>query len=140
MNTARKYFKPIVKSAATTGPAYFKGWKEWEAGNYVIGEYISSYESTYRGQTSMNYRVKVLECDFTVTKDGEELDPTGEVIVLNGNGKLNKFMEKVTAGMLVEVVYGGKQPGQDGALYHTFERLEAGHADDSVVQGGLNDL
>lgn len=136
----QRYFKPVVK-AQSGGPAFFKGWKEWDAGNYVIGEYLSSFESTYRGQTSTNYRVKVIECDFTVTKDGEELDPTGETLVLNGNGRLNKFMNDVKPGMLIEVAYGGKQPGQDGALYHTFERLEAGYADESSSsEGDLNDL
>lgn len=136
----QRFFKPTIK-AQSGGLAYFKGWKEWEAGNYVIGEYISSFETSFKGQTSTNYRIKVLECDFVVTKDGQDLDPTGEILVLNGNGKLNKFMTDVKAGMLVEVAYGGKQPGIDGTLYHTFDRLEAGYSEEkSSDLGELNDL
>jgi hypothetical protein len=123
----KRFFNPTVK-ASTGGPAYFHGWKEWNEGNYIIGEFISSYETTYRGQVSTNYRVKVLECDFTVNhKEEGEVDPTGAVLVLNSAGQLNKFMEDVKQGMLVEVVYGGKKPGKDGTLYHKFERLEAGY-------------
>ena len=124
----KRRFTPSVR-ATTGGPALFKGWKEWSQGNYVIGEFLSSFETTYRGQTSTNFRIKVLECDFTcTTKEGEEVDPTDKTLVLNAAGQLNKFMQDVKPKMLVEVVYGGKQPGSDGALYHTFERLEAGYA------------
>lgn len=142
MTTARKYFKPTVTATkGNSGPIYFRGWNDYKVGDYVIGEYLSSYETTYRGKTSPNFRIKVLECNFKVTnKEGKVVDPTNDAIVLNGNGRLNKFMEKVTPGMLVEIVYGGKQPGQDGTLYHTFTSLQAGTTTTETESGDLNDL
>lgn len=124
---ANRLFKPTVTKKTSSGPAYFKGWKQWKKGEFIIGEYLSSYETTYRGQTSQNFRFKVLEANFKVQDDlGKLVDPTGKNIILNGVGQLNKFMKDVQAGMLAEIAYGGKEPGKDGTLYHTFERLEAG--------------
>ncbi len=132
----KRLFKTSVVSK-TGGPALFKGWKDYQEGNYVIGEYLSSYETEFRGSVSSNYRIKVLECDFTCkTKEGEEVDPTGKTLVLNSAGSLAKFMADVKEGMLIEMVYGGKQPGSDGSLYHTFTKLEAGYPE-MVEDDGL---
>lgn len=135
----KRRFKPTVKRN-TNVPSLFHGWKEWNEGDYVIGKYHSSFESEYRGQKSTNYRVEVLECSFTVTtKDGTVVDPVGEILVLNSAGQLNKLMEEVKVGMLVHVEYGGKKPGKDGTLYHTFATLEAGEAegeDDEAYAAG----
>lgn len=126
----RRSFKPTVTGGGNGGPAYFKGWKQWDEGDYVIGKYESSYESTFRGTTTTNYRVKVLESNFGVEdKMGNPIDAEDLIdstLILNGVGKLDKFMEKVTPGMLVEVEYGGKKPGNDGQLYHQFNVLQAG--------------
>ena len=86
-------------------------------------------------------RIKVLECNFKVEEKetGKLVDPTGKTLILNGVGALNKFMEKVEESMLVEIVYGGKQPGKDGTLYHTFTSLQAGHAEE-VDSGDVDDL
>ena len=125
----KRLFKSSVK-ADVGGPVLFHAWADWSEGHYVVGEYISSYESTYRGAVNQNFKVKVEDCNFTITnKEGREIDPNGQTIVLNGNGKLNKFFENVKIGMMVEVAYAGKKPGNDGTEYHTFERLEAGYRD-----------
>lgn len=123
-----RFFKPTV-TKQSTGNAYFHGWKEWKKGDSIIGEYLSSYESSYKGQKNINFRVKVLESTFKIKDDaGKFIDLKEKVLVLNGVGQLNKFMQDVKEGMLIEVVYGGKLPGKDGTLYHTFDRLEAGFA------------
>lgn len=128
---SRRLSTTVVKSEQG-GPAYFRGWKEWSKGDYVIGQYISSYESTYRNQTSINFKIKVIEANFKAKdKEGKTVDLAGEFLVLNGVGKLNKFMEKVKEGMDIEVEYAGKNPGKDGTLYHDFSVLEAGYIDQS---------
>lgn len=124
---ANRRFIPSVTKKTSEGPAFFKGWKLWKKGNYIVGEFISSYETTYKGQTTPNFRFKVLETNFKVEDDlGTLVDPTNKTLILNGVGQLTKFMRDVQPGMLAEIVYGGKEPGKDGTLYHTFERLEAG--------------
>lgn len=138
----KRYFKPTVtKSSGNSDPAFFRGWKLWKANDTLIGQYIGSYETTYRGQTAQNFRIKVLECNFKVEEkdSGKMVDPTGRTLILNGVGALNKFMDKVEEQMLVEVVYGGKQPGKDGTLYHTFTSLQAGHAEE-VESGDVDAL
>lgn len=127
----KRSFKPLITAQNSNEPALFHGWKEWEEGHYVIGEYLSSFKTSFRGSENENFRVRVHECNFTVLdkKEGKHVDPTDQILVLNGVGALNKFMEKVEKGMLVEVIYGGKKPGKDGTLYHTFDNLAAGYED-----------
>jgi hypothetical protein len=119
--------------ADTGGPVLFRGWKEYEAGDFVVGKLVGSYESEYRGQKNTNWKVKVYECNFKVDVEGRGMvDPSveQEVIVLNGNGRLNKFMnDSVKVGMIVDIEYDGKKKGGDDAEYHTFSRLEAGYED-----------
>jgi hypothetical protein len=124
---SRRLSTTLVKSN-TGGPAHFRGWKEWKKGDYIIGKYLSSYESTYKNQVSKNFKIEVLEANFKVKNDeGKLIDLAGETLILNGVGKLNKFMEKVKEGMDVEIEYDGKNPGKDGTLYHDFSALEAGY-------------
>jgi hypothetical protein len=134
MNTRRRFKPTVTGGGGNNGPAFFRGWKQYEEGDYVIGEYLSKYETNFRGAVSNNYRLKVLECNFSAeTKDGELYSPEdleGQTLILNSVGQLNKFMDKVEVGMLVEVEYAGKKPGNDGVMYHQFSVLQAGEKEE----------
>lgn len=126
MNTKRKDFNPTVRRN-TNVPSLFRGWKEYSEGDFVYGKYHSSFESTYRGKTSTNYRIEVEDCNFYCEdKQGNQIDPVGKIIVLNSAGQLNKLMAEAQLGMHVHVEYAGKKPGKDDTEYHTFSSLEAG--------------
>jgi len=126
----KRLFKPTVKSNG--GPCLFRGWAEYQPGDRAVVEYQSTYMTMYRGKENPNHKVKVIECNFTVEdKEKGTVDPTGQVLVLNSAGSLNKLVEKIKPGFLIEFEYDGKKPGKDDATYHTFSVLEAGEAEGS---------
>jgi hypothetical protein len=142
MTTQRKRtFKPTVVRANNVA-SLFRSWNEWDEGDYVVGEYHSTYETTFKKAVQHNWRVKVTDCNFKCRdKEGKEINPIGKIITLNSAGQLNKFMKGVDIGMMVDVTYGGKQPDREDPTteYHTFSNLEAGYAED-VSEGESNGL
>jgi hypothetical protein len=137
----KRYFSSKGSVKPTSGvPSYFRGWKEWEEGDTLVGVYHSTYETEFKKQKQPNFRFKVLECNFKVTdKDGKTVDPVGKILTLNSAGQLNKFMKNVEIGMVVIVPYAGKRRGSedDDTEYHTFdkEQMEAGWADEAEGEG-----
>jgi hypothetical protein len=126
---AKRLMKTLVKGGSQ-GPVYFRGWKEWKKGDFVVGKYLSSYKTTYRGNTLDNYKIEVIDCNFKIDHETEgKVNPVGKVLVLNAAGSLNKFMQGVSIGMDVEIEYAGKVKGENDAVYHSFSTLEAGHVE-----------
>lgn len=78
------------------GTTVYRAWKEWEEGEYVIGTFegtkIDNYDKT-------NYRIKVLESNF-----GAKVDA---VMGLNSCGGLDKAMEDMATGTIIQVTYTG---------------------------------
>lgn len=133
---AKRLFTPSVTAGLV--PALFRGWKEWEEGDFIEGQYHSHYMSDYNGQPQYNWRIKVLRSNFLVTlKDGSEKSPIGELLVLNSAGTVNKCIleameaiDKTKIGVYIE--YAGKKRGSDPKNkqeYHTFNACEAGELD-----------
>jgi hypothetical protein len=97
----------------------YRAWKEWQDGEYIVGTYVGSKTDNY---DKPNWMVKVIEAKFAKKKDSEAL--VGQTIGLNSAGGLDKAMEKLKEGDLVQVTYTGtvemekgKYAGKDA---HTF--------------------
>jgi hypothetical protein len=134
MTERKRSFKPTVVRANNV-PSLFRAWGDWEEGDYVVGEFHSTYETVYKKAVQHNWRIKVTDCNFKcVNKEGEQINPIGKILTLNSAGQLNKFMKDVDIGMMVDVTYGGKQPDKNDpdTLYHTFSSLEAGVAEEDA--------
>jgi len=114
-------------------PSLFKGWKEWKVGDMLMAEYVSTKMTMFQGKETPNHLVKVLECNFTVTKkDGTTVDPTEQMLTLNSAGQINKLLEGVSKGQAFQFVYEGKQRStnpKDTQSYHTFSDLALGDVD-----------
>lgn len=132
MTERKRLFTPTSSNANVA--SLFKGWKEWKDGDYIVGELHSVYATTYKGKTSNNYRIKVLDCNFTVdeSKDSDkQISPVGKIFTLNPMGRVNKFMDgskdkpKIQVGQVIDLTYEGKHKAEDGEVYHHC-KIEAG--------------
>jgi len=139
METGKRKFT-VTKTGGLI-PSLFRGWGDYESGDSVTAEYISTKMGEYNGKPTPNHLVKVIECNFTVTKkDGTEVDPVGQNLTLNSAGQLNKLIEDLEPGAIISFEYGGKQKSsnpKDKQLYHTFTRLEAGYIEESDASDAL---
>ena len=80
------------------GSSKYKAWKEWEEGDYVIGDYEDKGTDQF-GNPS--YRLKIIE----TTLEGVE---EGDTFTLNSNGSLNYKIEDVEIGSVIRVEYCGE--------------------------------
>lgn len=91
-----------------SGKQNFKGWKEWQVGDYVAGKFIRTTPG-YKGSTdNPNYVIEVEETTFEDVKEGEFFS-------INHNGLLKYHMidKNVKAGDIIKVEYEGKEPMKD---------------------------
>lgn len=105
-------FKPAVTKEVT----YLKGKLLAEAGitgEVLIGTYKSSSENDY----GKSYA-------FTLAKplalEGIEAAAADQIVIINGCSTLDRQMDEVRPGSLVQVVYDGMKEGKKGKTYHAF--------------------
>jgi len=107
METRRRYrtARPLSRIQSN-----YRKWKDWEAGDYFIGEFIKKEDGTFQGQPSPKWHFKYLDASFTVKdKEGRpiKMDETKN-FTLNSNATLNGAMEEVESGQIIEVKYEGQ--------------------------------
>ena len=105
---AKRVFKS--KKKLSGGRCTYRAWKEWETGDYIIGTYKGSKTDNY---DKPNWLVLVEEASFvSAPKEAKKL--VGQVIGLNSNGMLNKAMERVEEGDMIQVMYNGTSEIEKG--------------------------
>ena len=104
---AKRVFKS--KKKLSGGRCVYRAWKDWEVGDYVIGTYKGSKQDQY---DKPNWMIQVEECGFVDRKAAKKLD--GQVIGLNSSGQLNKAMEHVEEGDMIQVMYNGTSEITEG--------------------------
>ena len=95
----RKY--TVTKTLSGAGMKYRK-WNEWAIGDIIVGKYISVAQDNYKKNS---YRIEVEEAFF---KDGSAEDYKGKILALNANGMVDKAMQELETGALVQLEYLGK--------------------------------
>lgn len=104
---AKRVFKTTKKlSGAKTA---YRPWKEWEVGDIMIGKFLSTRTDNY---DKPNYMFEVEDAQFTDFKLAKKL--IGENLTLNSNGQLDKAMENVEEGSMVQVTYNGTSTIEKG--------------------------
>ena len=83
------------------GQKMYRKWAEYDEGDIVVGKYIDKHTDNYEKE---NYVIEVVEAFF---KDKTGTKYEGKNLVLNSCGGLDKAMEKVSLGELVQVEYTG---------------------------------
>ncbi len=117
MAAAKRTFKS--KRTVSSVMAQYKKWNEWKEGEFIIGEYIKSVEDKYG---KPNWLIKIDEAGFTSKKDIAKFE--GKIIGLNSSGGLDRAMEQVEVGEMVQITYegmeqmnGGPYKGKDKHLH-----------------------
>lgn len=104
----KRKFKSKKKLSSTR--ATYRPWKEWETGDIIIGVFKSSQTDNY---DKPNWLVEVVEAFFPgKPKLAKKL--VGQVLGLNSNGKLDKAMEGVEPGDMIQVEYKGMSTIEKG--------------------------
>lgn len=98
--TVKRVFKSKKKLSGE--PMNFRRWSDWSEGDYVIGEYVGTYQDQY---DKLCMKMKVEDAIFSNKKAAKEI--IGKVLVLNSVGQLNKSLEKMKEGQFVGVTYNG---------------------------------
>jgi hypothetical protein len=74
------------------------GWKQWNKGDYIVGEFDNVDHQDKFGNPI--YGIKVDKASFPVT--------SGELIHINSGGNLKNLMNEVSLGDIIKVQYNGK--------------------------------
>lgn len=121
---AKRVFKE--KRKLSRGPTTFRKWGDWEEGDVLIGEFVSESTDRY-GKPA--WTIKVIDAQFSNKKDAKKLE--GQNITLNSNGQLDKALEEVEVGTLLQITYngmaemtGGPFKGKDAHLVDVTELTE----------------
>lgn len=104
---AKRVFKS--KKKLSGGRCTYRAWKEWDVGDYIIGKFKGSKTDNY---DKPNWLVEVVDAAFVEHKLARKL--IGQTIGLNSSGQLNKAMEKVEEGDLIQVMYNGTSEIEKG--------------------------
>lgn len=104
------------------GQSSYKAWKQWSAGDYLVGKYLSQGEDQFGNP---NYKVETIESEF---ENGDDIIK-GAVFSFNSSGALNKAMEEVEVGDVIKVIYKGEDTISKGKFkgkaFHSMEVLVA---------------
>ncbi len=115
------------------GQTAYKAWKEWEAGEYLVGKYVSEGQDKFGNS---NYKVEVIDSNFEQKKPA-----VGSFFTLNSSGSMKKAFEDIEEGQVVKVIYKGEDVISKGKFkgkpFHNMEILVAGEkvetSDDDLV-------
>jgi hypothetical protein len=84
------------------GPQKYRKWDDYTAGDLFIGTYTGIHkDTTYKKD---HFKFKVEECFFK--EDAESF--VGQTLVLNTCGSLEKAMEDIEEGTVLQIEYLGK--------------------------------
>lgn len=113
----------VTKKKISGGRKEFRPWKEWKAGDFVIGEYIGEHEDGYQNICRV---VKVVEANFQ-GKPKSSKAIVDKNLVLNSAGMLDKAFDEneIEFGQIVKVTYNGTNEIEKGKYKgkesHTFD-------------------
>lgn len=86
----------------------YRKWNEFEIGDIVIGTYESVSLDNYKKNS---YKISVLDAQL---KDGSGDQYVGKTLALNANGMLDKAMNELEKGTIVQIEYLGKDMMEKG--------------------------
>lgn len=96
----KRVFKTTKKLSG--GRTLYRKWDEWETGDLIIGKFLAQGEDQYQ---KPNWKMQVEDAQFASSKESKKY--TGQVLTLNSAGQLNKAMEKVEEGDMIQITYQG---------------------------------
>lgn len=96
----RKY---VTKKKVSGTKKSFRKWGDWDEGDVVLGKYIGIHED--RQYDKQHVIIEVEEAFFSDKKLAKSL--IGQNLVLNSCGSLDKALEQLTVGDIIQCTYNG---------------------------------
>ncbi len=103
----KRVFKSRKKLSSTR--CVYRKWSEWDAGDILIGTYKGSQIDNY---DKPNWLVEVVEAQFSNAKEAKKI--ADQIIGLNSTGKLDKAMDQVEIGQMIQLEYKGMSTIEKG--------------------------
>lgn len=126
----RKFKTKRVVSGVRTE---YRAWKEWAEGDTLVCKLIGTSQNR-KSKIKKDWIVEVIEPFFEDKKEQKRLKP-GTRLTLNTAGQLDKGMQQVEMGAVIQVTYNGSKimTGGDyeGDYAHTMEVAEVESDDGS---------
>ena len=124
------------KFRALTGAKTFRKWAKWAIEDTLVAEYVRQDTDQYK---KPSWVMKVISVSFEDAEAEEKFAP-GKQIGLNSNGMLDKVMEEMDLGEVVQIVYKGMDPmgkgPNEGDLAHCVEvSVAEGYEDEDDDSG-----
>lgn len=100
----------------------YRAWKDWDEGDVAICKLVGTSQNR-KNKAKKDWIVEMEEAMFSDKKKAKEL--TGKVVTLNTAGQLDKGMEQVEIGDIVQITYNGQKEMKggdyEGEMAHTME-------------------
>jgi hypothetical protein len=110
----------------------YRAWKEWDEGDVIVCKLLGSSPNR-KNKSKKDWMVEIIEASFADKKEEKRLKP-GTRLTLNSAGQLDKGMEQVEEGSLIQVTYNGanEMEGGDyaGQMAHAMEVVEVSEEED----------
>lgn len=104
----------------------FRAWKKWDEGDVIICKLLGSSPNR-KNKSKKDWLVEVIETFFADKAEGKRLKP-GTRVTLNSAGQLDKGMEQIEEGQIVQITYNGSKEMEGGEYAgqnaHTMEVVE----------------
>lgn len=91
----------------------YRAWKEWDEGDLVIGKLLGSSPNKLN-PGKKDWLLEVIEVGFQDKADSKRLGKAGTRLTLNTAGQLDKGLEQVKMGAIVQVTYNGNKEMEGG--------------------------
>jgi hypothetical protein len=124
MEQKKRSFK--TKKVLSGMKSEYRAWKEWEEGDVLVCKLLGSSKNK-KNPTKNDWLVEVIEPFFADKAEMKRLKK-GTRLTLNSAGQLDKGMEQIETGSLVQITYNGAQAMKGGSykgqMAHTMEVIE----------------
>ena len=101
----------VTKKKLSGVKTEYRAWKEWDEGDVLIGKLVGKTQNR-KNKSKFDWLIAVEEAFFADKK--EEKRVKGKTLTLNTAGQLDKGMEQVEEGQLVQITYNGAKKMQGG--------------------------
>lgn len=112
----------VTKKKLSGVKTEYRAWKEWDEGDVIIAKLVGTSQNR-KNKTKKDWIFEVEEAQFADKKAAKAL--SGKTVTLNTAGQLDKGMDQVEIGEIVQITYNGQKEMQggeyEGQMAHTME-------------------
>ncbi len=106
--TKRKF---VTKKKLSGVKTEYRAWKEWDEGDVIICKLVGTSQNR-KNKSKKDWIVEVEDAFFADKKEQKRV--IGKTLTLNTAGQLDKGMEQVSEGELVQITYNGSKEMEGG--------------------------